>query len=97
MDDDRYMRMMVFTSSEKPMPDPTHTGFLEQCPATVKIPDDHWGVFTDQCELPPGHQGDHRAMRTACTPVAYLGWVDEQADSTAWAKECEEFGCHETD
>lgn len=46
-----------------------------QCLATIAIHDDHWGVFTDQCRLQEGHDGDHRSPRSACEPVAYLGWA----------------------
>lgn len=49
----------------------------DPCPATVKVHDDHWGVTVSHCELPAGHGGDHRSARTACEPVAYLGWPKE--------------------
>lgn len=47
------------------------------CPATVRILDDRFGVFTDGCDLCEGHDGDHKARRTACEPEAYLGWAQE--------------------
>jgi hypothetical protein len=47
---------------------------MADCPATVKVHDDRWGVFVNSCELDEGHSGDHRAAYTACDPVAYLGW-----------------------
>ena len=48
----------------------------EPCPAKINIPDDRWGIFTDFCHLPIGHDGDHRSPRTACEPPGWLIWAD---------------------
>lgn len=48
-----------------------------QCLATIRIPDDRWGTFTDRCRLLEGHAGDHRTPRTACIPEGYLAWPQD--------------------
>lgn len=48
------------------------------CPATIDVHDQHYGTITDKCVLPAGHQGEHRAPRTACDPPGWLVWDDPQ-------------------
>ncbi|MCA1572483.1 MAG: hypothetical protein LC798_19720 [Chloroflexi bacterium] len=60
---------------------------MTECPATVKIHDEKWGLFINHCDLNAGHPGDHRTAYTACYPVAYLSWSgsaqhDEVRDET---------------
>jgi len=47
-----------------------------RCSAVVIVHDDRWGPTREYCTLPASHAGDHRTPRTACEPVAYLGWAD---------------------
>lgn len=51
-----------------------------RCPAEVKVLDDRYGFWMNQCELPANHQGDHRHALKACEPVAYMGWPNAHSD-----------------
>lgn len=44
-----------------------------RCKATVLVGDMH-GNYTDRCELPVGHDGDHSSTLDACEPIAYRRW-----------------------
>ena len=46
----------------------------DRCSATTFVRDDRWGGWENQCELPSGHEGEHRHAMTACEPVAWLVW-----------------------
>lgn len=46
----------------------------DRCPGLVRIYDDHWGSYTNRCDLPTGHEGEHSVELTATEPRAYMRW-----------------------
>lgn len=50
------------------------------CLGTIVIHDDRMGGWTDYCQLPAAHDGEHGVAYNACEPKAWLRWSDERSD-----------------